>query len=159
MSKKTLVAYFSYGGGTAKLARVVAGLTEADLVKIEPVEAYPDDEDELAARSKQEADEGARPAITVEPAVDVADYDVVLLGTPNWWNNLAAPVASFVAQNDLAGKDVAVFSSEGGNATASLDGKLAELAPDAKVKRGIAVYAGSANKAQLQTWLQNIDVL
>ena len=39
-SKKTLVAYFSATGETARLARTLAGVTGADLHEIVPAEPY-----------------------------------------------------------------------------------------------------------------------
>ena len=159
MSKKTLIAYFSHGGSTKKVAQLLARLTGGDVVEIEPVEAYPEDEAALEERSKAEIQAGAHPAITVKPTVDVAAYEAVLVGSPNWWGSVAAPVATFVAENDLSGKVLSAFCSEAGDTMAKIDGALGELAPNADVRHGLSVFNGAVTDAQAKAWLENIEVL
>lgn len=31
-------------------------------------------------------------------------YDIILIGTPNWWSSIAPPVATFLSENDLSEK-------------------------------------------------------
>ena len=40
-NSKTLVIYFSWGGTTEKMAKMIASTTGAELFKIEPTKAYP----------------------------------------------------------------------------------------------------------------------
>lgn len=158
-SKKVLVAYFSNDGGTKKVAGIVARLAAADLARIEPVEAYPTDEAALERRTKAELDADARPEVTVEPAVDVAAYDAVLVGSPNWWGGLAAPVKTFLSGADLSGKTVAAFVSEAGDTTKAADDGLAALCPGAQTAPSLSVFSGTTTEAQVKAWLENIEVL
>ena len=90
----TLVAYSSLAGeqyavgvieegNTSIIAHMIAEQTGGNLFEIEPVTPYPETHSELLDVSRQEMAENARPEIvgTVE---NMADYDTVFIGFPNW---------------------------------------------------------------------------
>ena len=85
---KTLVAYFSASGATAKLAKTLAEAVEGDLYEIEPVETYTgadlDWNNKSSRSSKEMNDPDARPGIQGRVA-DMDEYDVVFVGFPIWW--------------------------------------------------------------------------
>lgn len=157
--KKFLVVYFSYGGDTKKVARGIAKLTHADIVEVSATDDYSNDLKEVSARSKKELDENIYPEITLDKPCDVAAYDFIFIGTPNWWNTVAGPIKTFLRDNDFSGKELALFSSEGGSATKPLTESLMDLVSDATLYRGITVYSGATNEEQLRSWLENIGVL
>ena len=45
---------------------------------------------------------------------DIAGYDVIAVGTPTWWYTMAPAVRTFLHQNDLRGKTVVPFMTNGG---------------------------------------------
>lgn len=47
-------------------------------------------------------------------AVDLADYDVIAVGTPTWWYTMAPAVKTFLESHDWAGKTVIPFQTHGG---------------------------------------------
>lgn len=83
---KTLVAYFSASGVTAKLAKSLAQVTGADLHEIQPAEPYSSadlDWTNKKSRSSVEMnDPSYRPAIGNQVA-DMEQYDTVFVGFPN----------------------------------------------------------------------------
>lgn len=85
---KTLVAYFSASGQTAKLAKTLAGVTGGDLFEIAPETAYTaadlDWMDKKSRSTIEMKDPKSRPAIAGKVA-DMAQYDTVLVGFPIWW--------------------------------------------------------------------------
>ena len=48
--------------------------------------------------------------------LDLAKYDMVFVGTPNWWGTMAPPVRTWVTQSKktLKGKTVCLFQTHGG---------------------------------------------
>lgn len=44
----------------------------------------------------------------------MAQYDVVFLGSPNWWGTITPQVSSFLDTYDLSGKTVIPFITHGG---------------------------------------------
>jgi putative NADPH-quinone reductase len=47
----------------------------------------------------------ARPALKTH-VNNMAQYDIILLGYPNWWASIPAPIASFLEEYDLSGKTI-----------------------------------------------------
>ena len=82
---KTLVAYFSASGQTAKLAKTLAGVTGGDLFEIAPETAYTaadlDWMDKKSRSTIEMKDPKSRPAI-VGKVADMAQYDTVFVGFP-----------------------------------------------------------------------------
>lgn len=82
---KTLVAYFSASGQTAKLAKTLAGVTGGDLFEIAPETAYTaadlDWMDKKSRSTIEMKDPKSRPAIAGKGA-DMAQYDTVFVGFP-----------------------------------------------------------------------------
>lgn len=85
MMSKTLVAYFSASGVTARAAKTIADTIGADLYEIRPETPYTSaDLDWMNQRSRSSVemnDPASRPAIA-EPVADMDRYDTVLLGFP-----------------------------------------------------------------------------
>ncbi len=42
------------------------------------------------------------------------DYDIIMLGYPNWWASISMPIASFLESYDFTGKIIMPFCSHGG---------------------------------------------
>ena len=82
---RILVAYFSWGGTTQRMAQQIVTLTGADLFRIEPATPYPEDYTECTEVALEERDTDARPAIKEEVG-NWSGYDTVFIGCPVWWH-------------------------------------------------------------------------
>lgn len=113
-----LVAYFSATGITAKVARKLAEIAEADLFEIKPVIPYT--EADLDWRNKDSrssvemADNTSRPEIASK-VDNIQQYDVVYVAFPIWWYIAPHIVNTFLESYDLAGKAVILFATSGGS--------------------------------------------
>ncbi len=120
MSKKTLVAYFSATGETAKLAGTIAAVAEADLFEIKPVQVYSEDDlnwKNRKCRSLTEMnDKECRPAIA-EKVENPEQYDTVFLGFPIWWYEAPRIIQTFLESYDFSGKTIIPFATSGGSGT------------------------------------------
>ena len=114
MKKRMLVVYYSWSNGnTEKVAEQLADACGADIERIGTVEPYPDDHNETVEQGHREVNEGFEPQ--VEPLEhDMADYDVIAVGTPTWWYTMAPAVKTLLSENDLSGKTVVPFMTNGG---------------------------------------------
>ena len=110
---KTLIAYFSASGGTARLAKTLAGVTGGDLFEIKPQAAYTAADlnwNDSSSRSTLEMkDDKSRPAMAA-PA-DVAQYDVVFVGFPIWWYQAPRIIETFLESCDFSGKTIVPFAT------------------------------------------------
>lgn len=110
---KTLVLYYSYShGNTKKIAEELQKTLGADMEEIQTVKTYGSYEETVEIGQK-EVQQGYRPPL--KPlGHDIADYDVIALGTPTWWYTMAPAMRTFVTENDFTGKKMIFFSTHGG---------------------------------------------
>lgn len=155
--RKTLVAYFSASGVTARLAQKLAAVTDADLFEIVPETPYtPADLDwtNKASRSTLEMnDPTSRPAVAARVA-DMTPYDRVFVGFPIWWYTAPTIVNTFLEQYDLTGKTVVPFATSG---MSPIGRSAADLRPSAKGARVLDGRRFSADvpDAELRQWAEN----
>jgi flavodoxin len=159
-SPKILVAYYSWGGNTRAVAQQIQSLTDGDTFEIKTVKPYPEDYNECVKQARKEIDDGYEPEIigTVE---NIAQYDIVFVGSPNWWSSIAPPVATFLSQNDLSCKTVIPFCTHGGGRQANLFKDIAKLSPNSTAKKGFVVDGSTARRAKpdVRKWLQELEII
>ena len=157
---KTLIAYFSYTGHTKGIAPQLQELTGGTLFEIKPTVPYSDDYDTTERQGRKETKEGYRPLLMEMPA-EPAYYDIVLLGTPNWFNTVAPPVASFLEKYDMSDKKIALFCTNGGGGLGHTEADIRTICKDVEVLDSINIYedGGSDAKRQLVEWLKKIGMV
>ncbi len=152
--KKALIVYYSISGNTQAVANQIQKNVGGDIVQIETVSAYPSNYNQLTQQAKKEIQEGFKPQI--RPInVNLNDYDVIYLGSPNWWSTIAPPVMSFLSQNDLSGKTIYPFITHGGGGLAGCEKAIKELAANANVKNALVIRDRSSANVQndIANWL------
>jgi flavodoxin len=156
---KTLVVYYSWSGNTRTLAQQIHKLVGGDIFEILPVEAYPEDYDKCVTQAKQEIQSGYLPELR-EAVKNIGQYDIIFVGSPNWWSTIAPPVAAFLSQYDLSGKTVVPFCTHGSGGKAQCFANIAKLTPKSKQGEGLAISGSSVNssQAQVEKWLQKIEI-
>ena len=144
---KTLVAYFSASGVTARAAREIAEAVGADLYEICPAEPYTDADlnwtDKKSRSTVEMNDTACRPTIA-EPVANMEQYDTVFLGFPIWWYVEPRIVDTFLESYDFAGKTVSPFATSGGSGIGKAEKSLQQHCPKASWKRGKLVNSGAA---------------
>ncbi len=139
---KPLILFYSYGGNTKSIVRLLSESLNCDSAEIEPITPYTGSYDAIVNQGQQEVERGYMPPLR-PLAVNLRDYDTIFLGSPVWWYTFAPAVKTFLSQNDLAGKTVIPFCTNGGWPGHLLkDVKLA--CPGASVKPGLNIrFEGS----------------
>lgn len=155
---KTLVAYFSASGVTARLAKTLAGALSADLFEIEPKAPYTEaDLDWMDRKSRSTLemnDPNSRPEIVGVPE-NIAEYDRIFLGFPIWWYVAPTVINTFLESCDLSGKTVIPFATSGGSAMGATNEKLAPSCPGARLLPG-RVFKASENESALKAWADSL---
>ena len=121
--KKVLVAYFSWGGNTREVAKLIHSKTGGDLFEIKKETPYPKEYKPTTDVGKQEVEQDARPKLAG--------------GYPIWWYIEPMPVKTFVEAQDLSGKTILPFATSGGS---GIEGSVADLRktlPKSQVKDGL----------------------
>lgn len=152
---KTLIAYFSYMGHTRGIAQQIQEQIGGTLFEIQPATAYSSDYDTTEAQGRKETRECYHPPLTGQVA-DLDTYDAILLGTPNWFNTIAPPVATFLSESNMDGKKVAVFCTNGGGGLGHIPADVAALCKGAEVLDSLNIYedGGTGAKAKITSWLK-----
>lgn len=114
MSKKMLIVFYSWSNGnTERIAELLRKETGADMVKIETVIPYTGSYDDVVNQGQEEVQRGYEPEIKPLGA-DIANYDVIAIGTPTWWYTMAPAVRTFLRQQEWSGKIIVPFQTHGG---------------------------------------------
>ena len=158
--QKVLVAYFSHSGNTRTVATEIATAVGADLFEIVPQKDYPTDYNSLLDVAKREINAGQHPALK-NRVRDFDSYDVVFVGSPNWWSTVAPPVASFLTGYDFNGKTIIPFMTHGGGGFGHAIADLKKLCPGARFLDGLSVRDSSAGNCRtvVDKWLQKLNLL
>lgn len=119
---KIAIVYYSMSGNTKYVADKIAEKIDADIIRIEPVKAYPDQGAKKFIWGGKSAVMGETPAL--QPYEFSAEkYDSIILGTPVWASNFAPPIRTFIKENpNIHGKRIAVFTCfSGGGADKAIE--------------------------------------
>ena len=151
MDKKCMVVYFSWSGNTRFAAETIAKNAGAAIFEIKTETPYNSDFNKCCNEAKPECyGKKARPIKTID-GLDLSKYDMIFVGSPNWWGTLAPPVRTWVVQNAAAlkGKTMCLFQTHGGGGMQSLGRDFAALLPDSKVLPPKA-FSGSSIKSSIK---------
>ena len=168
---KCLIAYFSrpgnnYVGGrivnlpvgnTEVVAKMIQEMTGSDLFRIEAVNPYPGDYTETTEVARQELSTSARPKLTGR-LENLASYDAIFLGYPNWWGTMPMPVFTFLEDYDFSGKTIIPFCTHEGSGLGRSIADIKKTCPHATVPDGLAIRGGEVRNAQAEVsvWLREI---
>lgn len=129
-SGKVAVIYFSWSpdGNTRFAAETIAKKAGAKLFEIKAEKPYNSDFRACCDEAKPECKGKTLRAIKPIEGLDLAKYDVVFVGTPNWWGTMAPPVRTWVTKNldALKGKSVCIFQTHGGGGMQSVGRDFAD---------------------------------
>ena len=150
---KTLVAYFSATGTTARAAKLVAETVDGTLYEIQPAKKYTsadlDWHDKSSRSSVEMADAKSRPTLSSK-AENLADYDTVYIGFPIWWNLAPRIINTFIESGDFSGKTVILFATSGGSSISNSEKELQKTYSNLKWQKGKLL--NGATKEDIKQW-------
>lgn len=170
--KKVLVVYFSRTGeqysvgnitegNTAIIAKMIAEQTKADLFEVKlKNDTYPTAYNALTEVALSEKKANARPEIA-DDVENFADYDVVFIGSPNWWSDMPMVLYTFIEAHNWTGKTVIPFVTHEGSGLSSIPNKIKATAK-AETLEGLAIYGHVAQnerdkaKESVKNWLNKL---
>ena len=95
---KSLIVYYSLEGNTEYAARAIASILGADMLRIEPVKAYPTSGFRKffwGGKSAVMAEQPQLQPYTFRPEI----YDRIIFGFPIWAGKVTPPLHTFVQEN------------------------------------------------------------
>lgn len=157
---KTLIVYYSWSGNTRRVAEAIHEYVDGDMIEIEPEKPYPRSYHDVLEQARREIQSGYLPPLKMK--VDNIDqYDVVFIGTPNWWGRLAPPVASFLSSHNLSDKTIAPFITHGGGGKGRILSDIKRLCPNSRILRELVIYedGGGDLRRLVLGWLKEIKLI
>lgn len=147
-------------GRVRAVADMIQAGTGGELFAIHTETGYPADGGELIDYAAQEQEQNARPALTTH-IENLADYDTIFIGYPNWWYDMPMALYSFFDEYDLSSKTVIPFNVHNGSRFSSTIQTIQELEPGADVvtdgftvsERNVAEAA-----ADVDEWLKGLNL-
>ena len=151
-----LIAYFSWGGNTQGIAEEIQKQTGAELFEITLVNPYSNDYNTVLDEAQRDQSEQARPELASH-VENMEEYDIIILGYPNWWASIPMPIASFLEEYDFSGKTIIPFCSHGGGRFGQSLTAIEKLAPDAIMGEALSIHysGGSSMPDDVREWLSD----
>ena len=155
---KTLVAYFSASGVTARAAKNLAKAAGADLYEILPTVPYTsadlDWNDKKSRSSLEMNDPSSRPELK-DHAAPIAEHETIFLGFPIWWYTAPAIIKTFLEAYDFTGKRIVLFATSGGSGLGRTAEELADSCPGADIRNG-KMLNRNFSEAELREWAERL---
>lgn len=162
---KTLLVYYSFTGNIEKAAVAVKDQTSTDVIQIQPAQKglnYAANNYSLGSdlvdqiRSKPN-DASSYPAI--DPVdVDFSKYDTIIIGTPLWWSNMAAPMQTFLFHNGkaMAGKKIGLIVSSASIGISGVERDAKRLIPEGNFTKSLWIRSSQFSSApkMVAEWLK-----
>ena len=166
---KALVIYFSridenYFGGamryitkgnTEVVAEYIQQITGADLFKVERKVDYAKDYRTCIQEAQVEQRKGELPEL--KRYLDNVDgYDVIFIGGPIYWGTLPQPMFTQLSRLDFKDKIIMPFSTHEGSGLASIVRDIKKYAPNADIRKGLAIVGSNVGSAkpQVDRWVK-----
>ena len=148
---KCAVVYYSWSGNTRFAAETVARKAVADLFEIKAEKPYNSDFGTCCDEAKPECYGKKLRPIKPVAGLDLAQYDIIFVGTPNWWGTMAPPVRTWVTQSKdaLRGKTVCLFQTHGGGGMQRVGKEFAEIVGDTAKVLPPKAFSGSLIKSNV----------
>ena len=165
---KAIVIFFSHAGENYSVGNIEVGntkivadyiteVTGADQFEVVAVKSYDMPYNKLIDVAKKEQQAGEKPAF--KGKIDnLADYDIVFVGTPIWWGTFPQVMFTFFDTYDLSGKKVYPFSTHEGSGLGSIVRDLRRIYPKADIQKGFSIYGHDVRtgKDKVTKWLAGI---
>ena len=169
INAKTLIVYYSYTNNVEKIVDELSRQIEADIVEIEPVEKgldyaannYAIGSAQIGAIKSNPYDSSSYPAI--DPVnVSLDEYDTIIIAAPLWWNQMAAPLQTYLFHNgkEMAGKNIGLIVSSASSGISGVETDAKRLIPDGHfLNPSLWIRSSQTSNAysMIENWLTEID--
>ena len=164
-NQKSMIIYFSRAdenyavgyidkGNTEVIAEYIQALTDADMFKVERKRPYPAEYNACIQDAKQEQQRNERPEL-VNTLASIDGYEVIYVGSPNYWGGLPQPMYTQLEKLNWQGKTVRPFATHEGSGFGNIPNELRILCKGATIENGLAIRGSAvhSSKNQVKDWV------
>lgn len=155
----TLVVFHSRTGETAAIAEFIARATNAEVLRIEPLEPYAPAYRDMTNVAREEKRLGRRREIQpVEVRLD--GIRRVFIGSPVWWGGLSTPMWTFLSDHKFAGLKAHTFHTSGSSSPSASRREAEKLCPEARFSGDPFISSGGdaeRRESDVLAWLRSLS--
>jgi flavodoxin len=164
---KTLLVYYSYTGNVKSIANEFLKTVDADVLEVLPAqEGLKYEADNYAIGSalikaiRDNPDKAESYPEIKSYKIDLEQYSNIVIATPLWWSNMAAPMQTFLFQegNKLTNKNIMLIVSSASSGISSVIDDAKRLV-NKKNLTGEALWINNSNRSEMSTlltqWIEN----
>ena len=160
-SHKILVVYFSATNHTKEVAENIAQILDANIVELEPVNEYTEDDlnynDSSSRTSIEQNDDSMR--VEIKNTINIDSYDTILIGHPIWWGKAPKIIYTFLESYDFSNKNISTFCTSSSSGL----GNSAELLKEITNGSNITWLEShrfeiGASQDEIENWLKDIQL-
>ena len=146
-------------GNTERVAEQIQKAVGGELFEVEPVKTYAADYTACTEEAKAELAANERVAVKAFKD-DLAEYDTIFVGYPNWWGTMPMVLWTFLEHYDLSGKKIAPFCTNGGSGLGGSEQDIRKLCPGAEITPGLSVRGCDVNESyqKITDWARRTSV-
>lgn len=126
---KNLIVYYSLEGNTKFIAESIAKEIEADILELKPKKEIPTSRFKKYIWGGKSVIFKQKPTL-INEEIDLNKYHNIFLGTPIWAGTYAASFNTFIANNKICNKNIAIFACHGGGGAEKCFVNLKQVLPD-----------------------------
>lgn len=164
---KTLIVYYSFTNNSHVIATELRKQTGADILRVEPADENVDYDDYSIGLSMMNLikahpdNQASYPAIKTA-ASDLSDYENVIIVAPLWWNNMAAPLQTFLFKYgaEMEGKRIGLIVSSGESSIEGVEADVKRFIPKGKhLNPSLWILRSRTNQCRtlIEEWLATIN--
>lgn len=165
----TLIVYYSFTNNVHTIVSDLQTQIEADVLRVEPSEDgidyaannYAIGSALISAIRNNPNDASSYPDIRT--TIDNLDeYDVVIVATPLWWSNMAAPMQTFLFRygDQMAGKHIGLIVSSASSGISGVEADPERLIPEGNFMASSLWIRSSQTSnchSMIAEWLEDIN--
>ena len=119
-SNKALVVYYSLTNNTKIIAETIQKEINCDILEIKPIKDLNPEGGAKFMWGGMQATMHRKPKL--EPyTIDISKYGIFFIGTPVWAWTFAPPIRTFLSENDLKNRNIALWVCASGNGEKALN--------------------------------------
>lgn len=165
---KTLIVYYSYTNNVHTIINDLRTQIEADIIRVKPAEKgldYAANNYAIGSALIQAIRDNPNNASSY-PAIDPVEvqfekYKTIIVATPLWWSNMAAPMQSFLFSHgaEMVDKNIGLIVSSASSGISSVEADTKRLIPKGKfLTQSLWIRSSETSNchSMITKWLEEI---
>lgn len=141
------LVYYSLEGNSKYVANKILEYIKADVIQLKPVKDYPTGHINKYIWGGKSVVFGETPKLK-KYSFSASKYDTIIIGTPIWAGSYSPPIKTFLKDNDLSKKNIAIYACHMGGGAEKCFNKLKNKIVDSNVIATLQLVSPYTNQSK-----------